>query len=94
MSQPIRDLVIHIGFLIIMKNTNLVEDVRSCFQSSFNKLHSEITVKKSKVSQPMRGWGGHLGFLIDPKNTDLVEDVEILLPVKFLSILFSNLEEK
>ena len=42
------------------------------------------------MSQPIRGWGGHLVFPISPKNTNLVEDFEILLPVKFLWILFSS----
>ena len=42
------------------------------------------------MSQPIRGQGGHLVFSIGPKNTYLVEDVEILLPVKFLRILFSG----
>ena len=42
------------------------------------------------MSQPIRGQGGHLVFPIGPKNTNLVEDIEILLPVKFLLILFSG----
>ena len=42
------------------------------------------------MSQPIRGQGGHFVFLIGPKNTNLVEGVEILLPVKFLLILFSG----
>ena len=42
------------------------------------------------MSQPIRGQGGHLVFLIGPKITNFVEDVEILLPVKFRSILFSG----
>ena len=33
---------------------------------------------------------GHLVFPIGPKNTNLVKDAEILLPVKFRSILFSG----
>ena len=40
------------------------------------------------MSQPIRGQGGHLVFPKGSKNTNLVEDVEILLPVKFGSILF------
>ena len=36
------------------------------------------------------GQGGHFSLLIGPKNKNLVEDVEILLPVEFLSILFSG----
>ena len=43
------------------------------------------------MSQPIRGQGGHFVFPIGPKNTNLVEDVEILLPVKFRSVV---LEEK
>ena len=42
------------------------------------------------MSQPIRARGGHLIFPIGPKNTKLVEDFEILLPVKFLWILFSG----
>ena len=42
------------------------------------------------MSQPIRGEGGHLVFPISPKNKNLVEDVEILLPVKFHSILISG----
>ena len=46
------------------------------------------------MSQPIRGQGSHLVFPIGPKNTNLVEDVEILLPVKFRSILFSGFREE
>ena len=42
------------------------------------------------MSQPIRGQGGHLVFTIGPKNTNLVEDVEILFPVKFRWIPFSD----
>ena len=42
------------------------------------------------MSQLIRGQGDHLVFPIGPKNTNLVEGVEILLPVKFRSILFSD----
>ena len=42
------------------------------------------------MSQPIRGQGSHLVFPIGPKNTNLVEDFEILLPVKFLWIMFSG----
>ena len=42
------------------------------------------------MSQPIRGKGGHLVFPMGPKNTNLVEDFEILLPVKFHSILLSG----
>ena len=34
--------------------------------------------------------GGHFRLLIGPKNTNVVGDVEILLPVKFLRILFGG----
>ena len=43
--------------------------------------------------QPIRGQGGHLVFPIGPKNTNLVEDIEILLPVKFRWIPFSDFRE-
>ena len=43
--------------------------------------------------QPIRGKGGHLVFPIRPKNTTFVEDIEILLPVKFRWILFSDFRE-
>ena len=36
------------------------------------------------------GQGGNFCFLIGPKNTNLVEDIEILLSVKFHSILISG----
>ena len=39
--------------------------------------------------QPIRGQGGHLVISIFPKNTNLVEEFEVLLTVKFCSILFS-----
>ena len=42
------------------------------------------------MSQQIRGRGSHLVFLIGLKNTNFVGDIEILLPVTFLSILFSN----
>ena len=42
------------------------------------------------MSQPIRGQGGHLVFPICPKNTNLLEDIEILLPVMFRRILFSE----
>ena len=38
--------------------------------------------------------GGNFCLLISLKNTDLVEDVEILLPVKFRWILFSDFREE
>ena len=43
------------------------------------------------MSQQNRDQGGHIGFSITTKkvHTDFVEDVEILLLVKFGSILFS-----
>ena len=64
--------------------------VRSIFLSSFLEFHSAVSSEKSKMSQPIRGQGGHLIFRIRPKTTNLVEDIEILLPVKFLWILFSG----
>ena len=64
--------------------------MRSCFQSSFLELRSSVSEKESKIYQPIRGQQGHLVFLIGPKNTNLVEDIEILLPVKFRWIPFSN----
>ena len=45
------------------------------------------------MSQPIRGQIGHLVFPIGHKNTNLIEDVEILLPVKFLLILFCGFRE-
>ena len=42
------------------------------------------------MSQPIRGHGGHLVFPTSSKNTNLLEDAEMLLPVKFCSILFSS----
>ena len=46
------------------------------------------------MSQPIMGHGGHLFLPIGPKNTDLVKDVEILLPVIFRRILFSDFREE
>ena len=84
MSHPIRDNGGHLVFPIGPKNTNyLVEDVGSCFLSSFVEFRSVVSEEKSKMYQPIRGQDGHLVFPIGPKNTNLVEDVEILLPVKF-----------
>ena len=83
MSQPIRGQGGHLVFPIGPKNTNLVEDVETCFLSSFVEFHSAVSDEKSKMSQQIRGQGGYLVFPIGPKNTNLVEDVEILLPVKF-----------
>ena len=42
------------------------------------------------MSQSIIGQGGHLVFPIGSKNTNLVEDIEILLPVKFRQIPFSD----
>ena len=44
--------------------------------------------------QPIKGHGGHLVFPTGPKNTNLVEDVEILLPVRFRWIPFSDFSEE
>ena len=73
----------HLVFPIDPKNINLVEDVRSCFLSSFVEFRLAVSEEKSKMSQPIIGQDGHLVFRIGPKNTNLVEDVEILLPVMF-----------
>ena len=81
MYHPIRDKGGHLDFPIGPKNTNLVEDVGSCFLSSFVEFRSVVSEEKSKMSQPIKGQGGHLVFPLGPKNTNLVEDVEILLPV-------------
>ena len=65
--------------------------LRFCFLSSFVfKIPFIIFRREVKMSQPIRGQGGHLLFPIGRKNTNLVEDVEILLPVKFYWIPFSN----
>ena len=42
------------------------------------------------MSQPITDRGSHFIFPIRTKNTNLAEEVEILLPVKFRSILFSR----
>ena len=42
------------------------------------------------MSPPIRGQGGHLGLRISLENTNFVDDVEILLPVKFHEIPFSD----
>ena len=67
-------------------------DLASC-QISL-KSRSAVSEEKSKISQPIMGHGGHLCFPIGPKNTDLVKDVEILLPVKFRWIPFSDFREE
>ena len=61
----------------------MVEDVRSCFLSSFVEFRSEVSKEKWQMSQPIRCQGGNLDFPIGPKNTNLVEDMEILLSAKF-----------
>ena len=66
----------------------------TCFLSTYFEFRSAVSEKKSKMSQPIRGQGGHLVFPIRPKNTNLVQDIEILLPVKFRWILFSDFIEK
>ena len=68
--------------------------LRSCFRSSFVEFRSAVSEKKLKMSQPIIGQGGHLVFPIGPKNTNLVEDIEILLPVKFRWIPFSDIREE
>ena len=83
MSQPIIGQGGHLVFPISPKYTNLVEDIRSCFLSSFVEFQSAVSEEKSKMSQPFRGQGGDFVFQIGPKNTNLVENIEILLPVKF-----------
>ena len=80
----------HLVFPISPKNTNFVENLRSCFLSSFVEFRSTVSQEKSIMSQLIRGQGDHLVFPIGPKNTNLVEDIEILLPVKFLWIPFSG----
>ena len=68
--------------------------LRSCFLSNFFESRSAVSEEKSKMSQPIMGHGGHLFLPIGPKNTDLVKDVEILLPVKFRWIPFSDFREE
>ena len=46
------------------------------------------------MSQPIRGRDGHFVFPISMKNTNLVEDVEVLLHVKFLSILMWRFQRR
>ena len=46
------------------------------------------------MCQLIRDRDGHLVFPIGPKNINLVEDVEILIPVKFHSLLFSSFREE
>ena len=68
MSQPIRGQGGRLVFQIGPKNTNLVEDVKSCFLSIFVEFQPAVLEKKSKMSQPIRGQGGHLDFQISPKK--------------------------
>ena len=68
MCQPIRGHGVHLDFPIGLKNTNLIEDMSSCFLSRFIKFCSVVT-EKSKMYQQIRDHGGHLGFPIGPKNT-------------------------
>ena len=50
-----------------------------------------VSEEKSILSQPIRGQGGHYCYFDRPeKHNTMVEAVEILLPVKFLLILFSG----
>ena len=64
--------------------------LRSCFLSSFVEFYSAVSEEKLKMSQQIIGRGGHFAFLIHLKNTNLVEGVQILLPVKFCWIPFSD----
>ena len=48
MSQPIKSQGGHLVFPISPKNANLVEDIRSCFMSSFVEIRSAFSEKKSK----------------------------------------------
>ena len=49
MSQPIRGKGGHLVFLISLKNTNLVEDVGSCFLSSLVEFCLAVSEEKSKI---------------------------------------------
>ena len=46
------------------------------------------------MSQPIRSHDDHFFLPIGPKNTHLLKDVEILLPIKFRRILFSDLRRE
>ena len=67
--------------------------LRSCFLSSFLEFRLAVSEEKSKVSANQRpGWPSC--FSNRPEKTNLVEDFEILLPVKFRWIPFSNFRGK
>ena len=89
LSQPIRGHVDHLGFSnepVKHKLGRWLWDLASCQVSAVSE--------KSKVSQPIRGQGGQLGFLIGSKYTNLVEDIEVLVPVMFRCIPFSDFRDK
>ena len=68
----------------------LVENLRSCFLSSFVEFVSAVS-EELKISLPIRGQGGLLGITIGPKNKNMVEDVEICFLssfVEFHSVVF------
>ena len=91
MSQPIRGKGGHLVFPITPKNTNLVEgrwDLASC-QVSLNSVQRFQRRSRKCLSQS-EARAAILFFPITPKNTNLVEDVEILLPIKFRWIPFSD----
>ena len=93
MSQPITGHGCQLGFPVGPKDTNSVEELASCFLSSFVNFYSAVSQKRRKSRKMylrVKGQGGHLGFSIDPKNINFVEDVSILLPVQFQWIPFSG----
>ena len=81
----------HLGIKIRPKNTELIEDMKSCFLSSYIGFLSAVSEEKSKISQPIRP-GSHIGFPIGLKeNTNLGVGVRYCFQssfVEFCSAIF------
>ena len=64
--------------------------LRTCFLSSFVKIHSAVAVKKTKNDSANHRPGRPSWMTDQQKTTNLVENVEVLLSVKFRQNLFSG----
>ena len=89
MDQQIKGQGGHLGFPIVQKNTDLVEDVE--LFNSIKFMLSSLREEVDDVSIYQRP--GRSSWISDqPKNLTLVEDIEFLLPVKIRQIPFREVE--
>ena len=65
----------NLGFPIIRKNTNLVEDAKYLLPLKFRRILSVVAEGKLKMYRPIRGQNDHLCFLISWKKQNLLEDI-------------------